>query len=224
MLDPDFPLDALPFHYDTAHLINSRITLDKFRRGKTLADYHLWLEQNITLTYPFLLTQEFGHHGTEHYHLVAYCEDVDYAREALSSLFTTRGFTCVQYDGESNNRKPEYYFGYILKDQSPNSDGNIITRGTNLPPPLLHVYRKFYLRSNVKTADDCLDYVRQNYGTGPYDEHLLINTIVDYYRDTKKVYDKYIILRRAFHMCRLALFEDVERENIIRDLSKIIDG
>ena len=84
-------------------------------------------------------------------------------------------------------------------------------------------YRNLYLRSNVKTSDDCLTYVKENYPPVPYNTETLMNIILDYYKSTKKVFDKYIILRRSFHMCRLQLFENIERTDIIKSLPTIIE-
>lgn len=206
---------GLAFEIDDSFLLKLRITLDKLK-NKSDIDYILRNILSFTnQELPYLVTEETGKNGSVHWHGVLYTEYPDNIKELLKTNIQSRGFSCNLYDSE-NNRIPEYYFGYILKEDNP----NIIIQG-NIEDP--SHWKQYYKQQNVKTSDDCLTYVKENYGTGPYDENKLLQTIVDYYKDTKKVYDKYIILRRSFHMCRLALFEDIERQHLRDSLHKIIE-
>lgn len=207
---------GLSFDVDDSYLLKLRITLDKLKH-KSDTDYILRNLLSFTTTsLPYLVTEETGKNGNVHWHGVLYTEYPDNIKQLLKENVQSRGFSCNLYDAENNNRCPEYYFGYILKETPP----NIIIQG-NIEDP--EGWAQYYKQQNVKTSDDCLTYVKEHYGIEHYDEHRLLQTIVDYYKDTKKVYDKYIILRRSFHMCRLALFEDIERSHLRDALDKIIE-
>ena len=208
----------MQFQEDESFLCKFRITLDKIKKHNTPESIVSNLYGHFDKDLPFLITQETGKNGSQHYHGVVYSEHPEFISQTLKNSVQQRGYSSNMYELE-NNRTPEYYFGYILKENPP----NILLQNKKYSDKIC-LWKKYYAQQNVKTSDDCLKYVQENYGSKEYDETELIQCIVDYYKDTKKVYDKYIILRRAFHMCRLALFEDIEKKDIVSSLDKIIDG
>lgn len=208
----------MEFQVGESFLCKFRITLDKIKKNHDIENIIGQLYKQFDQELPFLITQETGKNGSHHYHGVVYSEHPEWISNILKDSVQQRGYSSNMYESE-NNRRPEYYFGYILKE----NPANIILQNKKYSSEISS-WKKYYQQQNVKTSEDCLVYVQQNYGPEPYDEIRLIQVITDYYKDTKKVYDKYIILRRAFHMCRLALFEDVEKKDIVSSLEKIIDG
>jgi len=208
----------MQFEIDDSCLFKLRITLDKLKKNIDLDTLIHKIINKSNKSLPFLITQETGKNGSVHYHGILYTEYPSDIKTLLKDSIQSRGFSANSYDSE-NNRIPEYYFGYILKESPP----NIILQNNKFSDKIIS-WKKYYQQQNVKTSDDCLTYVQEHYGPDPYDENKLLPTIVDYYKDTKKLYDKFIILRRAFHMCRLALFEDIERSHLSSNLHKIIDG
>lgn len=208
----------MQFNEDDSFLCKIRITLDKIKKNHDAENILGKIKQQINKSLPYLFTQETGKNGSIHYHGILYTEHPEWVSAILKDSIQSRGFSCNMYDSD-NNRIPEYYFGYILKEDPP----NIIMQNIEYENKI-NDWKKYHQQQNVKTSEDCLEYVKNNYGPEPYEDNKLLQVITDYYKDTKKVYDKYIILRRSFHMCRLALFEDIERKNLTESLHKIIDG
>ncbi len=204
----------MQFIQEESTLIKFRITLDKLKQDVYIDELLPKILDLSNVKQPHLITHEVSKKGVQHYHGLVYSQNIIAIKQLLRENVTSRGFSCNSYDTE-NNRTPEYYFGYILKENPPNI---IIQHDIQVDN-----YRSLYLRSNQKTSDDCLTFVKENYPPIPYNSETLMNLILDYYKTTKKVFDKYIILRRSFHMCRLQLFENIERTDIIKSLPKIME-
>lgn len=187
-------------------LCTARYTCSKFKSGKSESDLQAELLSHLTRhPYPYLITRE-STKKSAHVHITYYAQDPDIFRDIMRDYLQQgkSAFMSKMYD-LLNDKPAEYYFGYILKDW------NVLH--TNISQDKQQECYNTYKRLTVKTTDDMLEYVLEHYpNPSHYDTEWLLDTILDYHKHSNKVYDYSTILRREFHLCRLKMFETVERD------------
>lgn len=210
-----------------SHLFKLRITLrnkqnsNTLKKSGNLSIIHIELNNLFDKSQPYLVTCETGKNGNVHLHGVGYTQtdQLKYFRELCQEHFVSRSTAINFYTkSELEHREPSFYFGYILKESEiPYHEIS------NLTNEQIQEYKQHYNLKSRKVSGDLLSYVQANYTHINYNEELLLMTILDYYKNCNITYDKCIVLRRAFHLCRLHLFEDIERADIIKNKNVIID-
>ncbi len=111
---------------------------------------------------------------------------------------------------EINDHSADWYLGYVVKEM------NIVK--TTYDSTHIENCHNLYKSEKKSTANDLVDFVKAKYyqHTTEYDKDLLIQTILDYHKHHHKIYDFQTILRREFHLCRLIMFESIERKHSLR--------
>lgn len=210
-----------------SHLFKLRITLRNKQSSSTLKKFgnlqtiHIELNNLFDKSLPYLVTCETGKKGNVHLHGVGSTtnDQIRYFRELCQETFQAR-CTAINFytKSELEHRDPKFYFGYILKETDiPYHEI------TNLTKEQIQEYKSHYNLKSRKVAGDLLTYVQSNYTHINYNDELLLLTILSYYKNAQITYDKCIVLRRAFHLCRLHLFEEIEKADIIKNKNIIID-
>lgn len=219
----DFPLPLLwdcqendpPYNFYRMSTV--RWTLSKLRQGKTRADLQAAIQELIPTHYPYVICRERGQARScnMHVHCYFWCTDLQPFRELLQeymlkerSAWQSKYYMTnqdMEKDEETAKKSPEYFLGYGFKDW------DILS--TNINESQQQQFFNLYKQSNIKTTDDMLIYVMQHYPNPTiYDTEVLLDTILDYHKHSNKVYDYSTIVKREFHLCRLKMFETVERE------------
>lgn len=198
---------------DTLSLYKIRYTHHQFKKNKSPRTFNEEVQSylNALGDFPYLFTQELSSKGITHTHLICYLPGPEYIQSLFNQFIRKNksAYTCVMYD-TPNERTPEYYFGYIYKTYTT----DILT---NIPQEKLDFYYNTYIRTSTKTTDDMVNWVVTNYPystvTAPsgYDQQVLLDTILSFHKHNRKVYDYKIIIKREFHLCRLIMFETIER-------------
>lgn len=221
-LDADYTL-PLSWEYDTDtdppityRMSTIRWTLSKLRKGKTRADLQAAILSLISPSHPYVICRERGKSksGNMHIHAYFWCTDLLPFRDTLREyMLSENGSWSSKYyltyeneekDEQTGKKSPEYFLGYGLKDWD--------ILHTNISESQQQLFFNTYKIANVKTTDDMLLYVLEHYpNPSHYCAEWLLDTILDYHKHSHKVYDYHTIIRREFHLCRLKMFEAVER-------------
>ncbi len=171
---------------------------------------------------PHLMTKEYGRKGFLHYHFVSYVNPENTIKEQLLTLVKSHGLTFKIYNSENLNppkgHPPEWYFGYIQKET-----GHEIIIGASDDIDYFETCLQYYTLKSKKTSNDMLLYIQAEY-EGPYDPIKLCLLIQHYYGSNKKVYNKNIIIRNAFHLARYTLFYPEAEKDIRENIQNIING
>lgn len=203
-------------------LAQIRVTESKFKKGVTLDHVIQLLDSFISSDHPYLMTMELNKASQPHYHFIAYLDtdNTDYYRSEITKLVQAKdGYILKWYtDKKAMEHTPEFYFGYILK-----TGLDSIRTGVELHDGWFQECLDHYNMKIKKVSSDMLVYVQDKY-EGPYDPLKLLLIIQEYYISNKKVYDKNIILRRAFHLARGHLFHEEAINDIKTNYLNIING
>lgn len=203
-------------------LAQIRVTERYFKKGITLDHVIELLESFVSSDHPFLMVFELNKVQEPHYHFITYLDpesESDYREQVRTLVSVKDGYILKWYNNEkAMEHKPEWYFGYLLK-----TGFDAIRTGRELHEGWFQECLDHYNLKSKKVSCDMLLHVQQNY-EGPYDPLKLLLIIQDYYISNKKVYDKNIILRRAFHLARGHLFEQEAIKDIKHNYLNIING
>lgn len=208
---PD-PSLASPFFLSSA-----RYTCSKFKSGKSESDLQAELLTHLTpYPFPYLMTRESTKKST-HVHIIYYTTDPDFFRDIFREYLQNgkSAYMSKSYDVYQDDKIPEYFFGYILKEF------NVLH--TNITHDKQQECYNTYKRMTSKTTDDMVNYVIENYPSSNYCMETLLNTILDYHKHSRKVFDYKTIIKREFHLCRLIMFETIERDYLTKHHTKLLD-
>lgn len=179
-------------------------------------DVWLAIEEVLDKSKPYIMTYETSAKRVEHLHFVGTSQEIQPLREFLKRCFNSRGYALNYYtDDELLDKPPEYYLGYIVKENNP----RVIQ--TNLTNEQILNCRDIYLRSKKKTTEAFIKWVSSHYTSTEYNEDTLINLILDWHKHNLSGFDG-IILRREFHLARLFLFESLERAAALANKNNIV--
>lgn len=202
------PWDLSPFH-------KARWGLEHTRKDQTVDSF---MKQLISILdqskCPYVIGRETGEKKKKvHFHLFyEYTHKEDHPEDAINilirktfrekkSAYMHKPFT----QEEIQNKSSEYYTGYVVKDM------NIVA--SNMDPSHIEMCHNLYKSHTKSTTNDMLNFVKAKYyeQENSYDKELLITCILDYHKHADKIYDFTTIVRREFHLCRLHMFESIER-------------